>query len=77
MVSRDDYPEAERPAREAVRLAPSRMPKLRADLLVDLAEVLWAGGDGKDATRTIGQAIDLYDRKGNLVSAARARSFTD
>jgi hypothetical protein len=65
MVNRDDHPEAEGRAREAVRLTPSRMPNLRADLLVALAQGLWAGGDGKDVTRTIGQAIHLDDREGS------------
>ena len=49
------------------------MPNLRADLLVELAEILRASGDATGATRSIGEAIDLYERKGNLVGAARAR----
>ena len=57
---------------EAVRLVPTEMPNLRADLLVELAEILRASGDATGATRSIGEAIDLYERKGNLVGAARA-----
>lgn len=48
---------------------------LRADLLVDLAVVLAAGGDRQAATGVVREALGLYERKGNLVSAARARSF--
>jgi hypothetical protein len=51
---------------------PAEMPNLRADLLVELAEVLRASGDATGATRSIGEAIGLYKRKGNRVSAARA-----
>lgn len=50
------------------------MPNLRADLLVDLA-ILLVSGDPKGATALIGQAIELYERKGNVISAARARSL--
>jgi hypothetical protein len=59
-------------ATEAVRLVPTEMPNLRADLLVELAEILRASGDATGATRAIGEAIGLYERKGNLVGAARA-----
>jgi DNA-binding SARP family transcriptional activator/class 3 adenylate cyclase/tetratricopeptide (TPR) repeat protein len=76
MVRGGDRPQAaERLAREAVRLVPTEMPNLRGDLLVDLAEVLRAGGDLESARQAISQAIELYERKGNVVSAARARSL--
>jgi tetratricopeptide (TPR) repeat protein len=57
---------------EAVGLVPTEMPNLRADLLMELAEILRASGDATGATRAIGEAINLYQRKGNLVGAARA-----
>jgi DNA-binding SARP family transcriptional activator len=57
---------------EAVRLVPTEMPNLRADLMLELAEILRAGGDATGATRAIGEAFGLYERKGNLVGAARA-----
>ena len=75
MVSRDDHVEAERLAREAVGLAPAEMLNLRADLLVDLAEVLLRARQPAKVESVIAEAIELYERKGNLVSAARARSF--
>jgi tetratricopeptide (TPR) repeat protein len=62
-------------ATEAVRLVPSVMPNLRADLLVELAEILRASGDAIGATRAIGEAVGLYERKGNLVGAARAGEY--
>ena len=62
-------------AREAVRFVPTEMPNpRRTDLLLELAEILRAAGDATGATRAIGEAIDLYKRKGNLPAAARARS---
>jgi tetratricopeptide (TPR) repeat protein len=77
MASRDDHLEAERLAREAVGLAPAETLNLRADLLADLAEVLlWAKQPAK-AEPVIAEAIELYERKGNLVSAARARAVGD
>jgi len=74
MVSRGDHLEAERLAREAVGLAPAEMPNLRADLLVDLAEVLLRAKQPAKSQPVIAEAIELYKRKGNLVSAARARA---
>ncbi|MGH2704902.1 MAG: BTAD domain-containing putative transcriptional regulator [Actinomycetota bacterium] len=75
MASRGRATDAEPLAREAVHLAPAGMPNLRADLTMDLAEVLRAGGDIDGAASAIGDAIALYERKGNLVAAARARSL--
>ncbi|MGH2499896.1 MAG: hypothetical protein ACRDF0_07390 [Candidatus Limnocylindria bacterium] len=65
--------EARALATEAVRVVPTEMPNLRADLLVVLAEILLPDGEATGATRAIDEAIDLYERKGNLVAAARAR----
>jgi DNA-binding SARP family transcriptional activator len=62
-------------ATEAVRIVPTEMPNLRADLLVELAEILRASGDATEATHAISEAIGLYERKGNLVGAARAGEY--
>jgi tetratricopeptide (TPR) repeat protein len=62
-------------ATEAVRFVPTEMPNLRADILMELAEILRASGDATGATRAIGEAIGLYERKGNLVGAARAGEY--
>jgi DNA-binding SARP family transcriptional activator len=45
----------------------------RADALIDLAEVLRLARRTHEATSAVEEAIVLYERKGNRVSAARAR----
>jgi tetratricopeptide (TPR) repeat protein len=75
MVAFDNRDEAERLIREAVRRVPSEIPNLRADLLIDLAEILLAGEGRGAAMPIIQEAIELYERKRNSVSAARARSI--
>jgi hypothetical protein len=47
---------------------------MRGDALVDLAVVLERAGRTKDATEALRDAVALYERKGNAVSAARARA---
>jgi class 3 adenylate cyclase/tetratricopeptide (TPR) repeat protein len=64
---------AEAAAREAVRLSErSDDICLRGDALVDLAAMLDRAGRAGDAAAALRDAIALYQRKGNLVSAARA-----
>jgi hypothetical protein len=75
LAGRGHISDGERRASEAIRLSPPAMPNLRADLLMGWAEVLRAGGDRNNADSVIGEAIQLYWRKGNVVSAARARSL--
>jgi DNA-binding SARP family transcriptional activator/tetratricopeptide (TPR) repeat protein len=61
-------------AREAVRLAaPTDMLTMRADALLDLAEVLRLSGPSAEADAVARQALALYERKEDRVSAARAR----
>jgi hypothetical protein len=76
VASRNEHAEAGRLAREAIGLVPAEMLNLRADLLVELAQILLARGDRTGATPTLADAIELYERKGNLASAAQARSLT-
>jgi hypothetical protein len=76
-ASRDDPREAERLAREAVRLAPVEMLNLRANLHLELAEIVRMGGNRKGAMPLITAAIEFYERKGNVVSAVRARSLAE
>ncbi len=60
-------------AREAVRLAePTDMLTIRADALVDLAEVLDLRGPSAEADAAAREGLALYERKGDRVSAARA-----
>jgi tetratricopeptide (TPR) repeat protein len=62
-------------ARQAVELA-GRTDFLgfHADALCGLAEVHRLGGRLEEATEALGSAIRLYERKGNVVAARRARA---
>ena len=65
---------AEDLAREAVALVePTDALDMRADALVDLAEVLRLVGRKEEPKGVLEDALRLYERKGNVVSAARAR----
>jgi len=67
---------AEHIGREATALAATTdLTSFHADALVDLAAVLQARGEGVAATAVLGQAVDLYDEKGNAPGGARARSL--
>jgi tetratricopeptide (TPR) repeat protein len=68
--------EAEALAHEAVRLATQTdLLNRRGDALLDLAEVLSLGGRPADAEAAVREALELYARKGNVVSAGYARSL--
>jgi class 3 adenylate cyclase/tetratricopeptide (TPR) repeat protein len=68
--------EAEQVAREAVELAAaSDMLGMQAGALLDLARVLVLAGRAAEAAPLAGQALDLAERKGNRVAAARAREL--
>lgn len=66
---------------EAVALAQEAVTLLRdtdslvaqADALFDLAEVLRAGDQVPESSAALAEALQLYERKGDLASAARAR----
>jgi DNA-binding SARP family transcriptional activator len=78
LARRGQLEEAERLAREGVAVAAdSEFVNLHGDVLLDLAEVLHLAGRVEDAGATAVEAVGLYDRKGNVVSAARARAFAD
>ena len=73
VARRGELDEGERLAREAVALAEETdMLNAHGDALLDLAEVLVLAGT--DASVELEQALALYERKGNLVMAARTRS---
>jgi tetratricopeptide (TPR) repeat protein len=68
--------EAERLAREAVALAEDTDEiNFRADALMSLAEVLAVAERPSEAVHPIEEALRLYEQKGNVVSAGKARSF--
>jgi len=61
---------------EAVALIePTDLLNDRADVLLDLADVLRLGGRADEAGRIRERAVALYEQKGNRISAARARSW--
>jgi class 3 adenylate cyclase len=67
--------EAEALARDAVALvAATDLLTHHGDAMLDLAEVLELGGKTAEAQAANREALELYERKGNLVSAKRAES---
>ncbi|TML95587.1 MAG: zinc-ribbon domain-containing protein [Actinobacteria bacterium] len=63
-------------AAEAVAMAePTDGLNLRAGAFLNQADVLGACGRDDHAARSAGSALELYERKGNLVMAERARLF--
>jgi hypothetical protein len=42
---------------------------------VDLAEVLRLAGRAEEASAALERAVELYERKGNSVSAGKARAL--
>jgi DNA-binding SARP family transcriptional activator len=69
-------PRAERLAREAVQLAEATDDlNTRAKTLLDFAEVLQLAGRPREAAEAVEQAIELFERKGNVVAAKRARAL--
>ena len=67
LADRGNVREAEELARSAVALAAQTdLLSEHADILLDLAHVLAAGGRVPDAHAAAAQAFDLYQRKGNL-----------
>jgi len=69
------HADAERFAREAVSLhSTSDMVNYHAHALTDLAEVLRHAGSDDAAAEELERALALFEGKGNLVLAARARA---
>jgi DNA-binding SARP family transcriptional activator/tetratricopeptide (TPR) repeat protein len=64
-------------AREAITLVPASMLNLRAGLQVELARALLAAGEHQAMASAIREAAVLYERKGNVVGARRARTFQE
>ncbi len=75
LAARGEGTEAERLAREAVEVAAGTdLLDMHGDSLLTLAEVLGRQGRGDEADEAAREALSLYERKGNVVSAARARA---
>jgi class 3 adenylate cyclase/tetratricopeptide (TPR) repeat protein len=70
--------EAEALAREACALIERvDSPSTVANSLLDLAEVLALGGKPDEAVPLVQQAVLLHEKKGNLVTAERARTMLE
>jgi tetratricopeptide (TPR) repeat protein/type II secretory pathway predicted ATPase ExeA len=68
--------EAEMLARDAVRLvAPTDLLSHRGDAMLDLAEVLRTCSRTGEYHSVVQTALSLYEKKGNVIGAARARSL--
>jgi DNA-binding SARP family transcriptional activator/predicted ATPase len=77
LAARDgDVERAETLACEAVEfLAGTDALNIRAACLLDLAEVLTLAKRSAEGAAAIQEAVKLYEKKGNVVAAARARSL--
>jgi hypothetical protein len=65
-------------AREAVAFAAeSDFLDAHRDALRDLAEVHRVAGRADDARSALEQALQLYEQKGNVVSAGKARALLE
>jgi len=74
LARQGDSETAEALAREAVALASETdFLVLHGDALMDLAQVLRT--NGRDAGSVVLEALQLYEQKGNVVAAERARRF--
>jgi tetratricopeptide (TPR) repeat protein len=75
LARRGEHAEAEQLAREAVAISEKTdQLVVQGDVYADLAEVLSLAGRPEEAAAALRQALGCYKRKGNLVSAQRARS---
>jgi DNA-binding SARP family transcriptional activator/tetratricopeptide (TPR) repeat protein len=64
-----EHQQAERLVREAVALVPDEMLHLRADVLVELADVMLVAGKQQGAVQANREAARLYVLKGDIASA--------
>ena len=78
LAAAGEHAAAEGLAREALALVePTDLLTDRATVLLDLADVLHAGGRADDAGRIRERAVALHEEKGNRVAAARAREWPE
>jgi Flp pilus assembly protein TadD len=78
LASRGELEEAESLAREAVEIAGrTDFLDLRAGVSLDLGEILRMAERPQQARESFAQALALYEQKGNVVGAERAKSLFD
>jgi tetratricopeptide (TPR) repeat protein len=78
LARREDFEEAHALAREAIRLSDrTDTSNQRAQVQLDTAEVLALQGRRKEATACIEQAVRVYERKQNAVSASMAKALLE
>jgi DNA-binding SARP family transcriptional activator len=78
LARRGQFDEADRLARQGVELAErTDFLDVHGNALMDLGEVLRLAGRPAEATAAARAALTLYERKGNLVSASRARAAAE
>lgn len=78
LAKRGNFAEAEDLAREAVGYTEETdFLNESAGALMDLAEILCSAKRQPEAIPSVQQALSLYDRKGNVVSAAKARKLLE
>jgi tetratricopeptide (TPR) repeat protein len=75
-TARGDLVGAEAFARRALALPRNEFLELAAEARLALAEALRLAG-GPEASSWAAEALELYERKGNIVGAARVREFLD
>ena len=76
LASRSRLAEAERLAREEVAVADGTdWLDLRAEARMDLAHVLRRAQRPEEAHRVVDEAVELYERKGNLVAARSVQAL--
>jgi ATP/maltotriose-dependent transcriptional regulator MalT len=70
LAKRGELEDAEELGREVVALAENTdFPDLKASTALDLAEVLEAAGKTDEAQELVARAREIFERKGNVVSA--------
>jgi class 3 adenylate cyclase/tetratricopeptide (TPR) repeat protein len=78
VARRGDIEEALKLAREATAiLEPTDWLSIRADTLVDLAETLRLADRPPEVRAALDKAVMLYERKGNVIAAGKARELLD
>jgi tetratricopeptide (TPR) repeat protein len=75
LARRGEHTDAEQLAREAIAIGQDTdMLDAQGDTYADLAEVLLLAGKPDEAAAALEQALERYERKGNLVSTQRAQT---